>query len=471
MAVVVLRTDARQKMFFYALLFFFIFWSGVTTAQGAQPLGEWFERSLGSSAVPEIVKQYGGVYIVPIQERLWLDEIFQRLVEVTERKELDYTLTVLNSPEYNAFALPGGYLFITRGLLKAIGSDEAKLAAVLGHELAHVEKKHGVNAVLRQMGLTVLVEVGVLWLDVAPADLLRVASTTLLQLLQLGWGRDAEYEADALGQRLAVQAGFDGIGAVTLLDEILLADSADLPMKVFRTHPDTKDRRNRMEEQLVAFWSTPQLVPTWQLKEMLAEGRIYDQNGRSDPNSRFVINKAFSSGLEVYDAQGDQTVFWLEDAIVQDFAWSPRGEYLAVIVQQGALTEVWLVDRYGHAVRKWKPNPRWGRIVALSWSPQGQMLAFQFSDEFGDQIMVTYAHTEVYLPVGGQLGGKDPLWLEEGLYFLRGDGWYSTTASPVEPVVVQNPVPLVLQRQRVLSPTIVKEGDTIRLTRPSLLLP
>lgn len=471
MAVVILKTNTRKTRLVAVVLFFLLVAPTATYAQRTQSFGDWFERSLGSSAVPELIKQYGGVYIVPIQERLWIDEVFQRLVEVAERKELDYTLTVLDSPEYNAFALPGGYVFITRGLLKAIGSDEAKLAAVLGHEMAHVEKKHGVNAVFRQMGLTVLVEVGALWLDVLPADLLRVASATLLQLLQLGWGREAEYEADALGQSLAIRAGFDGIGAVALLDELLEADSADLPMKVFRTHPDTKDRRNRVEEKLVAYWSLPQQVSKSQLDEMLTQGRIYHQNGRSDPNNRFVITKGSEMGLEVYDTQREQTVYWLQDTIVLDFMWSPQGSHLGVVVEQGSCTELWFVDRFGYPIRKLKPKEQWGRIEAISWSPNGQMLALQFSNGQQDQIRVTYFQTEVYLPVSGQSGGKEPVWLEDGLYFTRGDVWYSTQAPIVRPVLVSNPVPVVLQRQRILSPTVIREGDTIRLTRPSLALP
>ena len=72
------------------------------------------------------------------------------------------------------------------------------------------------NAVLRQMGLTVLAEVGALALDFISGELVRLAGATLVQVLQLGWGREAEFEADAVGQSLAVQAGFDPIGAIGL---------------------------------------------------------------------------------------------------------------------------------------------------------------------------------------------------------------------------------------------------------------
>ncbi|NMA62315.1 MAG: hypothetical protein GX956_10570 [Firmicutes bacterium] len=176
-------------------------------------------------------------------------------------------------------------------------------------------------------------------------------------------------------------------------------------------------------------------------------------------------------GLEVYDTQREQTVYWLQDTIVLDFMWSPQGSHLGVVVEQGSCTELWFVDRFGYPIRKLKPKEQWGRIEAISWSPNGQMLALQFSNGQQDQIRVTYFQTEVYLPVSGQSGGKEPVWLEDGLYFTRGDVWYSTQAPTVRPVLVSNPVPVVLQRQRILSPTVIREGDTIRLTRPSLALP
>ena len=435
--------------------------------------GGRFERTLGTGAVPEIIKQYGGEYIVPLQEKLWLEEVFRRLVSVTERQDVEYSLLVLGSNEPNAFSLPGGYIFITQGLLKLIGSDASKLAAVLGHEIAHVEKKHGVNAVLRQMGLTVLLEVGVMVLDMASADLFRIATGTLLQLLQLGWGREAEYEADLVGQSIAVRAGFDGLGAVTLLDDLATIENVDLPMKVFRTHPDTKDRRKRMEENLLLFWPTPTLVTAGKQVERLDMGRDYEQNRRIDPNNRYLIRTDLLSshkGLEVYDSQLNQTIRWLDEVSIRDFTWSPNGQYLAVLVETvHSGREVWLCDRFGYILKKWVPEHA-GQIQTMHWSPEGTMLALELNGEKED-ILVTYVATDVFLAVAGERGGKNALWLGSELYFLQNGQWHVTEAPQVWPVVVPNPVPRVIQRKRILSPAVVKEGNTIRLTRPSLSIP
>ena len=78
--------------------------------------GERFERTLGGGTAPELVKQYGGEYILPFGERMWVEEVFRRLVGAVERHDIDYTLTVLNTSEWNAFALPGA-MFSSRGLV------------------------------------------------------------------------------------------------------------------------------------------------------------------------------------------------------------------------------------------------------------------------------------------------------------------------------------------------------------------
>lgn len=453
-----------------------------TTIKAAPLVGERFERTLGTGAVPDLVKQYGGEYILPIQERMWVEEVFRRLVAVTQRKEVEYTLTVLNSHEANAFALPGGYIFITRGLLSMISSSEAKLAAVLGHEIAHVENNHGINAVLRQMGLTILLEVSVMVIDFASADLIRLASATLLQLLQRGWGREAEFEADLVGQKLAVEAGFDPIGAISLLNDLFQANSEDLPMKIFRSHPDIIDRRARLEANLQSFWSKPKVITNQELIERLNDGRNSDQGGRNDPKGRYVVEH-----LSIFDKQTESHVFWVEYGPVIDYAWSPQGEYLAVLLDLNSNGELWLYDRRGHPIRQVVLSTA-GQIKALSWSPEGQMLALDVKAPEGNKVLVTQAETEVFvdvsrkrkskviaeqstIEVSGELTGKNSIWMDGGLYFIHEEQWYLTLSPEVQVVHISNPVPQVLQRRRILSPTVIREGNTFRLTRPSLTIP
>ncbi|HHT90476.1 MAG: M48 family metallopeptidase [Bacillota bacterium] len=464
------RIRSRKPGFILLIMLAASFLSYTVYAAPTYSFGERFERTLGGGTAPELVKQYGGEYILPFGERMWVEEVFRRLVGAVERHDIDYTLTVLNTSEWNAFALPGGYVFITRGLVQAIGDDEAKLSAVLSHEIAHIEKRHGMQAVLRQMGLTVLFEVGAIALDVASADLMRLASTTLLQLINLGWGREAEFEADRVGQALAVKAGFDGVGPVTLLDDLLRRDSNDQSLKVFRTHPETKQRRDRLAANLVSYWSAPLEIMDQEVVESLYARRNSDQMRRTDPNGRYLLTvDARSTGLTVLDQQLGHSFTWLGGTDVLDFAWSPQGQYLAVMVDDQAQQGIWICDRWGHGFKMITLAGQ--SITGFSWSPQSDMLALNLEGSAGPQVVVTYVDAEVFVPVSREFAAMDSIWLEDGLYLLHGDRWYQTVAPRVQEVIVPNPVPRVLQRQRILSPTVIKEGNTIRLTRPSLTMP
>lgn len=467
-------TSHKTRNLYVVLMVFIVVVSCSGSGQAFHNLLTQFERGIGRGAAPELVKQYGGEYVLPIQERLWLDEIFRRLVDVTKRTEIEYTLTVLNTQEMNAFALPGGYIFVTRGLLRAVGNDESQVAAVLGHEIAHVECKHGLNAVLRQMGLTVLMEVGMFWLDMASTEIVRIASTTALQLLQLGWGREAEYEADILGQEYAVEAGFDGAGSVLLMDYLLQIESADQPLRVFRTHPESYERRERVAANLLSFWSSPQKISDQEWLEVLNSRRNSILDPRMDPMGRFVLtverNSSFQWGLEIEDTQQDLALTWLPDHKVFDAAWSPDGKYLAVIVEEEETKGLWLIDRMGNVAKKLRHYSD-RHVEEVVWAPQGNMVAMTVSDGTHSDIVVGYLAGNVDIAVSQGKSGSQPIWCDDGIGFVGSGGSYFVRSPDVQPVVIHNPVPRVVERKTFLSPTVIREGNTITLTRPKLSVP
>jgi len=441
-------------------------------------LMDQFERSVGAGAVPELLKAYGGEYDLPVWERQWVDAVFQRLVGATSRGDaIPYSLTVLNSPEINAFALPGGFLFITRGMLRDLQGDPHRLAAVLGHELAHVELKHGINSVLRQLGMTVLVEVGMFWLDVATPELVRAASAALLQLLRLGWGREAEFEADLLGQELAAAAGFDPVGAVMLMDYLLSIESEERSAGLFSTHPDSAARRARAARRLVNFWSDPvRLDESAQLK-VLRDGRNSPSVARMDLKGRFTVDlRPGAKGtptLVVYDAQLQEERKWLGDQHVTDAAWSPSGSFLAVIVVDDAHNYgIQILDRLGRVVQEWW-QPLGSEVFCLRWDPAGQRLAYLVDDGEHIKLVVGYVPGKADLVVYSGEGIADMYWWEDasGVVFNDGSHWYLVRGPRLEPVIVVNPIPRVLERKSFFSPTIEWDGDTIRLTRPQLSIP
>lgn len=473
--MVVLTRRAVYKWASAACLVLVVLGSWPAAANGG--FMDQFERRVGAGAVPELVKAYGGEYELPVWERQWLDEIFHRLVSVTSRKDvIPYSLTVLNSPELNAFALPGGFVFITRGLFRHLQGNPHMLAAVLGHELAHVELKHGINSVLRQLGMTVLVEVGVIWLDLANAEVVRVASATLLQLLRLGWGREAEYEADILGQKLAAAAGFDPAGAVMLMDYLLSIESDEHPADIFSTHPPSAQRRTRLSQELANFWSNPVKLDESTITKVLRDGRKCEPDPRKDLMGRFTVELRpganGNTALVVHDSQLGEERKWLGDQHVREAAWSPNGQYLAVIVDEVYSQGVWLLDRYGRVAHKWRDHSG-GELSCLQWDPAGERLVYVLHDGRSAKLVVGYVPERADVVIYSGDAVEEVFWWEDGssVAFYDGIQWHLVRGPQTAPVVVVNPVPRVLERRSFLSPTIERDGDTIRLTRPQLAIP
>lgn len=419
-----------------------------------------YEKSLGQSAAQQLVNRYGGKYQIPFHQAERVDEVFRRLVAVANRTELDYTLTPVNSRQINAFALPGGYVFITRGLLDEIGNDEHMLAAVLGHEIAHIEKKHGVNALLRQMGLTIVMEVGIIWMDLMSSEAVRMASLTLLDLVQAGYGREAEFEADQVGQLLAVEAGFDPAGAVRLLDLLLELEREERGTDIFSTHPPSRERRNRLNHELLSFWSTPKRIS----EELELAGQTQDPQGRYDL-------RPSPQGLIGFDNQLQREVNWLSDYPVKDYAWSPSGNLLAVSVRPGEHWELWLLNRLGNTVTVWRSDSE-VNFSAPSWCSTGERIAFRREIKGNSQIVVGYLEGSSEVLVSRNLQAELPYWLPGELVFTTIDGQvYSVMPPKLIPLVVSNPIPRILQRRPGIEPELIKEDGGFTLRRPTIWQP
>ena len=162
------------------------------------------EIAEGRKAHPQIVQEYGRVDDARLQA--YVSEIGQRLARQSHRAQLPWTFTVLDSPEVNAFALPGGYVYVTRGILAHLGS-EAELAGVLGHEIGHVTARHSVNGMSRELAIGLGAAVGLALLDVDEAG--QELASLGLGLMFLKFSRSQEQQADQLGVRYVHRAGLD----------------------------------------------------------------------------------------------------------------------------------------------------------------------------------------------------------------------------------------------------------------------
>ncbi len=212
-------------------------------------VSEGQEIEMGRGADPEIVAQMGLYPDSSVQR--YVRDIGLRMAAESERPELPWTFRVLDDPTVNAFALPGGFIYITRGILAHLTS-EAELAGVLGHEIGHVTARHSAN----QMSRAQLAQVG-LGLGMIFSETVRsyggVASQSL-GLLFLKFGRDDESQADELGIRYMTRLGYDPrelAGVMRMLSRTseLAAGSGRAP-EWLSTHPDPANRSESILAQV-----------------------------------------------------------------------------------------------------------------------------------------------------------------------------------------------------------------------------
>lgn len=168
-------------------------------------LSEQQEAEMGAQAHRDVLKEYAALDAPELQA--YVAAVGQRLAKQSHRPGLAWHFTVIDSPDVNAFALPGGYVYVTRGILAYLNS-EAELAAVVGHEIGHVTARHGV----RQQSAATAAGVGTVLGSILVPGLDNQAGASLLQTLAQAWtagyGREHELEADRLGAQYLAKTGY-----------------------------------------------------------------------------------------------------------------------------------------------------------------------------------------------------------------------------------------------------------------------
>ncbi len=192
-----------------------------------------------------ILASYGGIY-ENIRLQATIEKTVNRLVAASERPELKYKVTILNSPAINAFALPNGHLYITRGLV-ALANDKAELASVLAHEMGHVIARH---AAIREDQARQAALIGHVVSDVLSDPQMGALALAKSKLTLAAFSRAQEFEADGIGVGISARAGFDPFGASRFLTDMQrnadlkpAAGSAEARAPDFLTgHPATPER-------------------------------------------------------------------------------------------------------------------------------------------------------------------------------------------------------------------------------------
>ena len=213
---------------------------------GALPVAQ--EEQIGKQSRPEILAEFGGEYPDEALQR-YVQSIGELVAATSERTDVSYTFTVLNSDVVNAFAVPGGYIYITRGLL-ALANNEAEIAGVLAHEVGHIVSRH--SAQRATQSALAGVAAAVLGVATGSSQVAQMAQTGGMAVIQ-SYSREQEFEADTLGVRYLSRAGYDPSAMSSFLASLNAHSNLEAKMaggnppefNIMSTHPRTQDRVQR----------------------------------------------------------------------------------------------------------------------------------------------------------------------------------------------------------------------------------
>ena len=211
------------------------------------------EVQIGDDAMPQLVQEYGGE-VPDAFLRQYVSDLGMELVQQTEGtyKDLPWQFTFLNSPVINAFALPGGKVFITRGLVEKM-TDEAQLAGVLGHEIGHVTAEHADQRISRQLVIAGVAIGASVAAGQSNNDYIQYGIPVLMSgagVFVLTYDRGEELEADSLGMRYMAHAGYDPYGQLQVMEILKEASAGNQQPEFLSTHPHADTRIKKINKRL-----------------------------------------------------------------------------------------------------------------------------------------------------------------------------------------------------------------------------
>src|SRR5688500_11222450 len=288
-----MKTRTVVKVLCVALTSFFLSECAKNPVTGKRDfmlLSESQEIAMGKQSDPEIISYFGLYDDKNIQN--FINEKGQQMAAISHRKELPYEFKIVDSPVVNAFAVPGGFVYFTRGIM-AHFNNEAEFAGVLGHEIGHITARHSAKQYSRAM----LGQIGLVAGSVISPEFAQFADIAQsgLQLLFLKVGRDAESQSDKLGVEYSTKIGYDASEMAdffSTLDRLSAQSGGEEVPTFLSTHPDPADRERKVAK----------LAQEWQKKTKstglevgrdsylkMIDGIVYGE----DPKQGFVENNVF----------------------------------------------------------------------------------------------------------------------------------------------------------------------------------
>jgi len=204
------------------------------------------EVQMGQAISQQVEKEYKAADDPLIQKRV--EDIGKKIASVCDRKEIDYSFKVLNDEEVNAFSLPGGFVYVNKGLIDKVSNDD-ELAAVLAHEVGHVVARHSIKKLQAMQAYSILR----ILVAAAPGsgNVGNAADIAFAEIL-LGYGREDELLADQLGARYTKLAGYNPRAMISFLEKLqdIERRKPARPKSYFKTHPYVPDRIRIVKQEL-----------------------------------------------------------------------------------------------------------------------------------------------------------------------------------------------------------------------------
>lgn len=255
------------------------------------------ELAMGQQMAALVAKQ---LTLLPADDPLtkYVDKVGQRVAAVSDRKELFYRFHVVDDGTVNAFALPGGYIYVHRGLITHFNS-EAELAAVLGHEIGHVTARHAVQRYTQSQAYNIGLTAAAILVGVPQG--VDQLSNLLATAMIMGYGREQELQADELSLKYIAKAGYDARATIHLLETLERLEAVDKKERedagdkvetyhgAFSSHPETK---KRIEEAIAKASEMQQGSTTFVGKDQML-GAIDGYPVKDGPKEGAVVGRRF----------------------------------------------------------------------------------------------------------------------------------------------------------------------------------
>lgn len=217
----------------------------VNTLKALQPIAYEEEKAIGGRLAVEVFNRYGGAYDDPELLR-YVNLVGQAVADVSSRPDIDYHFAILNTEFPNAFATPGGYVFVSIGLLRMI-ENEAELAGVLAHEVAHIARKHALQTLERSRSLQGVSSLTLTVMDKNPGLLDKLIDEVSNVLFTKGLDKNLEFEADKYGREFAYRTGYYP-GALQRFIQKLGASKKNQGSIFSSTHPTSRERYSLLQK-------------------------------------------------------------------------------------------------------------------------------------------------------------------------------------------------------------------------------